>query len=255
MVNANEENLKTKLGRGIYNGTLVMYFNKGIVRDWLFSSSMKKGLWLVIDTEGNTCDLQDIGNSSNTFKTDVRNLVRASHLEQYGLLKRNKVTTRSLENYTHYKHVDKVDAMTDWSKKEYDSFFEPVERTNTTNTTMENNTMKSKVIHSNVDAAKVAAKLTAGNSLNKVVLAKVKPHLPFGTKGYADTALGAVVVANLAVLAVQNFAAGNEKAKYAADAMLQASMLDFMGQFKFEEMLADVLTAVELPEIEVNEQA
>jgi len=109
-----------------------------------------------------------------------------------------------------------------------------------------------KVISKNTDAAKVAAKITAGKAVNAVVLEKLKPQLPMLMRGYADHPLASIVVANVVSFAVDSMASDNEKAVYIANAMMQAAMTDFLGKFDIEKLLTDVLKAadVTVPEAE-----
>ena len=95
-------------------------------------------------------------------------------------------------------------------------------------------------------AAKVAATITAGKTLNALVAKKVVPQMPMMTRGYADTALGRVGIANIADCAVKQFLACNTKANLATNAMMQAAMLELMDTFDLEAIVNDVLANVKL---------
>ena len=221
----NKDLIRDKLDEDIELGDRVLYFKDQNIGYWA-SGSQKKGIWRVIkDDLCGTVTLQDIGDRGHIFETAEDNVVDIKYIEIAGALNNNYITEKSL--------VQIMPKAVPTNKSE-----------------QENKTMKSNIVDANVDAAKVAAKVTAGKTLNTVVLTKLKPHMPFGTKAYADTPFGAIVVANMANFAVQNFASGNSKARYAADAMMQSAMVEFAAEFNFEEMLAELLSSVELPEVE-----
>lgn len=102
----------------------------------------------------------------------------------------------------------------------------------------------------NVVASKAAAQHVAGKVLNKALLTKIRPQLPMLARGYADHALANVVVANIANFAVSNFASDNAKAKLAADAMMIAAMTEFLSSFNVEDIVAELLEGVTLPDSE-----
>ena len=106
---------------------------------------------------------------------------------------------------------------------------------------------KDKVVESNKTAMQLASLVTAGNVLNKTLITQVKPQLPMLMRGYADHALAEVVLANLASFAVQNFDSDNKQAVIATEAMMAAAMGSFMASFNIEEIVADVLKDVNLP--------
>ena len=104
-----------------------------------------------------------------------------------------------------------------------------------------------RTVNANVDAAKTAASITAGKTLNKIVADKVTPQLPLMVRGYAGTPLGTVVIANVADFAVKQFMPHNEKANIATDAMMQAAMVELLGSFDLEKIVNEVVSSVELP--------
>ena len=105
------------------------------------------------------------------------------------------------------------------------------------------------VIEDNAEAAKVAAKIVAGRTLNEAVMDKVVPQLPMLVRGYAKTPIGAVVVANLVNFGVQNFMQDNEKAAWVADAMMVAAMTEALSSFNLEKILKEVIATagIEVP--------
>ena len=74
-------------------------------------------------------------------------------------------------------------------------------------------------------------------------------------RGYVDTAVGRVVIANLLNFAVSQYAPGNRKAVIAADAAMQAAMLELVQSFNVGEMIDEVLKGVNLSSLIENETA
>lgn len=113
------------------------------------------------------------------------------------------------------------------------------------------NKMK-ETLNDNEVSARVAARITAGKTINAAVLEKLKPQLPLMVRGYADTAFAPIVIANLVNFAVSSFAADNDKAVWAANAMMDAAMTEFMASFNIEKILKEVLSSVDvtIPETE-----
>jgi len=113
--------------------------------------------------------------------------------------------------------------------------------------------IKNQVVQANTNAAQLAAQQTAGNVLNKTLLTKVRPQMPMMLRGYSEHALAEVVVANLANFAVANFAADNEKAVWATEAMMVAAMTNLLGSFNIESIVKDLLDEVSLPDFNNTE--
>ncbi len=96
----------------------------------------------------------------------------------------------------------------------------------------------------NKDAALLAAKVAVGKAGNKVITKAIKPKLPLMARGYADGVVGSLVAANVAQIAVNQFMPDNRKAKIIADAMVQAAMLDLLGEIDIEGMMDSMLDKV-----------
>ena len=109
--------------------------------------------------------------------------------------------------------------------------------------------MINSVVSNNVDAAKAGAVISAGNTLNKVVKNSVRGQVPRKYRKILDSPVGDVVVANVASFAVQNFAKTNKKARVAANAMMQAAMVEVLNSFNLDQMIADVLANANFDEI------
>ncbi|CAD5240345.1 hypothetical protein EKKBBHHG_00168 [Klebsiella phage vB_KaS-Veronica] len=118
------------------------------------------------------------------------------------------------------------------------------------------NTIKSTataIVAANKNAAVNAAKLEAGSIVLKKVSGIAASKAPFMVRGYVDTAVGRVVIANLLNFAVSQYAPGNRKAVIAADAAMQAAMLELVQSFNVGEMIDEVLKGVNLSSLIENE--
>lgn len=102
------------------------------------------------------------------------------------------------------------------------------------------------IVTANKNAAVSVAKIEAGRIAVKQAVKLVKPAVPVMARGYLETALGELVVANLFKFAVDNFAANNTKAKVVADAMLEGAMLGAIQSLNVEQMISDVLDKVDI---------
>lgn len=112
---------------------------------------------------------------------------------------------------------------------------QPTESTKTGVTTM------SSIISSNKSAMIAAAQLKAGSVLNAAAVASLKKSgaVPMMLRGYLDSPLAAVVVANVA-----NVAAGyttNAKVKQAAGLMMQAAAVDVVNLVDIEGLIAKLI--------------
>lgn len=112
--------------------------------------------------------------------------------------------------------------------------------TQPTESTTGANTM-SNIIASNKSAMIAAAQLKAGSVLNAAAVASLKKSgsVPMMLRGYLDSPLAAVVVANVA-----NVAAGyttNAKVKQAAGLMMQAAAVDVVNLVDIEGMIAKLI--------------
>ncbi len=101
----------------------------------------------------------------------------------------------------------------------------------------------------NKRAVILAAEITAGKVLNNKVVQLIKPKLPMMIRGYADSPLVNVAVANIVGMAIKQYAFNNPKARQVSDLMLKASALQAMEAFDVEGMLNDLLEGINLPEL------
>lgn len=133
-------------------------------------------------------------------------------------------------------------------------FDKPAKNINTNNAVTQNQnstgevkmTKVSNIVTANKSAAVSVAKIEAGRIAVKQAVKLVKPAVPMMARGYLETALGELAVANLFKFAVDNFAPNNDKAKLVADAMLQGAMLGAIQSLNVEQMINDVMDKVDI---------
>ena len=133
-------------------------------------------------------------------------------------------------------------------------FDKPAKNVNTNNAVTQNQnsagevkmTKVSNIVTANKSAAVSVAKIEAGRIAVKQAVKLVKPAVPMMARGYLETALGELAVANLFKFAVDNFAPNNDKAKLIADAMLQGAMLGAIQSLNVEQMINDVMDKVDI---------
>lgn len=133
-------------------------------------------------------------------------------------------------------------------------FDKPAKNINTNNAVTQNQnstgevkmTKVSNIVTANKSAAVSVAKIEAGRIAVKQAVKLVKPAVPMMARGYLETALGELAVANLFKFAVDNFAPNNDKAKVVADAMLQGAMLGAIQSLNVEQMINDVMDKVDI---------
>ena len=102
------------------------------------------------------------------------------------------------------------------------------------------------ILNVNTQAAKVAAQVTAGKTINTALIEKIKPQLPIMVRGYAETPIGAVVVANIVNYGVSAFASDNEKALWIADALMVAAMSEFIESFNVDKLVKELVDSVDV---------
>ena len=133
-------------------------------------------------------------------------------------------------------------------------FDKPAKNVNTNNAVTQNQnstgevkmTKVSSIVTANKSAAVSVAKIEAGRIAVKQAVKLVKPAIPMMARGYLETALGELAVANLFKFAVDNFASNNDKAKVVADAMLEGAMLGAIQSLNIEQLINDVMDKVDI---------
>lgn len=249
-------------------GDLVVYCKDGFTK-----FEHPKAIWKVIDRDlYDNIKVEHIV-SGKTFITGTSNLVPVSNLIKLNKLNKKYIIEASLNAFTkdygilnsregkYFKRNNQgsdhiADSLTYTVMAEpvvppFDDYLYNEYVATNKNLKKEINKVKDKkmqIVDDNAEAAKIAAKITVGKTLNSTLIKKVKPQLPMLVRGYTDSVLADVVIANIANFAVQNFFEDNEKAVYAADAMMQAAMVEFMSKVNIEEILSSLLSGVSIPD-------
>ena len=100
-------------------------------------------------------------------------------------------------------------------------------------------------IEQNKEAALVAAKMEAGRVLNKQIIKQLKPHVPLLLRGYLDTPLAPVILANATALLGNH--TGNAKVQKISELMLLAAADTTVQSFNLDKIIDDALAGIKLP--------
>jgi len=232
-----EENVLTYIGDNIYKNSLVLY-----VPNKEYFGVHRKNIWEVKNLNGSSVRLENIANG-DSFTTTVGKLLSVDILESWGLITDKYISKASLIEYRGEEREKTASGLS------YKTIYTD-EKVNTNQTERKEKTMNkinfSGTVQRNTSAAREAALIVAGGTLNAVIADKVKSQLPRKYRKLAEHPLADVVIANIAGFAVQNFAKSNYKARLAADAMMNAAMVDFLQSFNIEKMISEVLANVDL---------
>lgn len=98
------------------------------------------------------------------------------------------------------------------------------------------------VVENNKSAAVDAGYLTAGTIANNQFSKLASKHLPVLVRGYADTPLGKLVLANAAQMLIQHFKADNKTANRLTDAMMTSAMAEVIGSTGIEDLIDSFLS-------------
>lgn len=138
-----------------------------------------------------------------------------------------------------------------WKEKD-----QPIDNTekhavNSSTQTTENkgkNTMTkiANIVAANKSAVVNAAKLEAGKIALTQITKVAAKKAPFMIKGYIDTPIGRVVIANLLSVAVDQYAPSNQKAKAVAGAAMEAAMLEMVQSFNIAEMIDEMVKGIDI---------
>lgn len=74
-------------------------------------------------------------------------------------------------------------------------------------------------------------------------------------KGYIDTPIGRVVIANLLSVAVDQYAPTNQKAKAVAGAAMEAAMLEMVQSFNIAEMIDEMVKGIDISTFTQNSES
>lgn len=132
------------------------------------------------------------------------------------------------------------------------SFNDSVVQPEPTKPTKSENTFMSKIkqtalttVDQNKQATIIASKMEAGRVLNKQIIKQAKPHVPMFFRGYLDTPLAPVILANLVALAGNH--TDNKRIKQISELMLLAAADTTIQSFNIDQIIDDVLKNIKLP--------
>lgn len=100
-------------------------------------------------------------------------------------------------------------------------------------------------IEQNKEVALIAAKMEAGRVLNKQIIKQLKPHVPVLLRGYLDTPLAPVILANATALLGNH--TGNAKVQKISELMLLAAADTTVQSFNLDKIIDDALAGIKLP--------
>lgn len=100
-------------------------------------------------------------------------------------------------------------------------------------------------IEQNKEAALVATKMEAGRVLNKQIIKQLKSHVPVLLRGYLDTPLAPVILANATALLGNH--TGNAKVQKISELMLLAAADTTVQSFNLDKIIDDALAGIKLP--------
>ena len=99
----------------------------------------------------------------------------------------------------------------------------------------------SKLGHKNLSAAKTAGYLEAGRLANKQVTKVLGKRLPIMVRGYADTSLGRLVTANVAIMAAAHFRPDDEMLGKLTEAMQVQAYQELLQGLEIETFLDELM--------------
>ncbi|QXV85405.1 hypothetical protein bas30_0189 [Escherichia phage TrudiRoth] len=116
-------------------------------------------------------------------------------------------------------------------------------------------TKVSSIVAANKSAVVNAAKLEAGKIALTQITKVAAKKAPFMIKGYIDTPIGRIVIANLLSVAVDQYAPTNQKAKAVAGAAMEAAMLEMVQSFNIAEMIDEMVKGIDISTFTTNTES
>lgn len=104
------------------------------------------------------------------------------------------------------------------------------------------NTQIQTIVAKNIKLGTSAAFLEAGRIANNQLSGMASKKLPLMARGYADTPLGRLLIANVASMAAEHFRPGDEKFKNLTNAMVVSAYQEVLQQFDVESFIDDILS-------------
>ena len=110
-----------------------------------------------------------------------------------------------------------------------------------------------KIAKEAVDANKIAIELAAKLEVGKVATAQLKkvviPKLPYLVRGYADSPLFDIALANVVGVAIREYAPENKKAQIVAESMIQSAAVEMVSSFDINSMIDEMLENVDVSKL------
>ena len=100
----------------------------------------------------------------------------------------------------------------------------------------------SKAVDTNKKAATTAAVLETGRIANKALTKMLAPKLPIMVRGYLDTPIGRLVLANAVKMAFDQFKPDNATAQRLANGMIISAYSEAIQSFDIEGILDDLMS-------------
>lgn len=103
------------------------------------------------------------------------------------------------------------------------------------------------LVQENKAAAFTAAEIKAGQIINKQAISLIKPKLPMMVRGYADSPVASVVLANVVALGLKHYAAGNKKLEKISELMIAGAAFDSIDALNIDGIVNDFIAGLKLP--------
>lgn len=110
-------------------------------------------------------------------------------------------------------------------------------------TTKKEMTMFEKIVNANKTVAVTAAYMEAGRVANNQVTKLVAAKAPLMVRGYVDTPIGKLVLANLTAMAVEQFRPTDQKLKKVANAMMSNAYQELIQLVDIEGMINELVSS------------
>lgn len=103
------------------------------------------------------------------------------------------------------------------------------------------------LVQENKAAAFTAAEIKAGQIINQQAISLIKPKLPMMIRGYADSPLASVILANVVALGLKQYAAGNSKLEKISELMIAGAAFDSIDALNLDGLVNDFIAGIKLP--------
>ena len=103
-------------------------------------------------------------------------------------------------------------------------------------------TITSDAMKLNTEAATSAAFMEAGRIANNQLAKLAAKQLPIVVRGYAETALGKLIIANIAAVAIERFKPDNRQAATLSKAMMVQAYQELIATVDIEGLIDEMLS-------------